>query len=78
VRAIRPDGSTVELIRMRPQADWARRYWFGQPVALPRGTQIDVVATLQEPLLPPGAAPIVPRRQDPSSLRLTLNVVPAR
>ena len=78
VRAVRPDGSRAELIRVRPQADWARRYWFAQPVLLPRGTHIDVVATLRDALLPPGAAPIVARRPDLSSLRLTLNVVPVR
>jgi hypothetical protein len=78
VRAVRPDGSRAELIRIRPQADWARRYWFAQPIDLPRGTRIEVVATNRDTLLPPGAAPIVARRPDPSSVRLTLNVVPAR
>jgi hypothetical protein len=78
VRAVRPDGSRAELIRVRPQADWARRYWFAQPVALPRGTQIGVVVTNRDILLPPGAAPVVARRPNISSLRLTLNVVPAR
>ena len=78
VRAIRPDGSRAELIRIRPRTGWIRRYWFAQPVPLPRGTQIDVVVTIRDALLPPGAAPLVAKRPDPSSLRLTLNVVPAR
>ncbi len=76
VEAVRPDGSRVELIRFHPQADWARRYWFEQPIALPRGSRIEAVATFDDTLLPPGAAP--PRRADHSALRLTLNVVATR
>jgi hypothetical protein len=72
VDAIRPDGSHVELIRFRPQPDWARRYWFEHPIALPRGSRIDAVAAFEDALLPPGAAPA--KRADTSTLRLTLNV----
>jgi hypothetical protein len=72
VEATRPDGSHVELIRFRPQPDWARRYWFEQPIALPRGSRIDTVAIFDDALLPPGAAPV--KRADASALRLTLNV----
>jgi len=71
----RPDGSRTELIRFRPQADWARRYWLAEPVMLPRGSRITVVATFNDVLLPPGAAPLVQKRPDPSSLRVTVNVV---
>ena len=70
--AIRPDGSHIELIHFRPQPDWARRYWFERPIALPRGTRIDAVATFEDALLPPGAAPV--KRADAATLRLTLNV----
>ena len=72
VEAIRPDGSRIELIRFRPQPDWARRYWFERPIALPRGSRIEAVATFEDALLPPGAAPA--KRADMSALRLTLNV----
>ena len=57
VEAIRPDGSHIELIRFRPQPDWARRYWFERPISLPRGSRIEAVATFADALLPPGAAP---------------------
>jgi hypothetical protein len=73
VDAVRPDGSRVELIRFHPQPDWARRYWFAQPIALPRGTRLEAVATFDPELLPPGAAPARP--VDSSALRLTLDVV---
>jgi hypothetical protein len=74
VDATRPDGSHIELIRFRPQPDWARRYWFVRPIALPRGSRIDAIATFEDALLPPGAAPA--RRADASTLQLTLNVIP--
>ena len=75
VTAQQPNGAREQLIRFRPQPDWARRYWFSTPVALPRGTRISVAATMDEALLPPGAAPLLPKRPDASALRLTLNVV---
>jgi hypothetical protein len=78
VTALSPDGARVELIRFRPQPDWARRYWFAQPIALPKGTRVTVAAAFDEPLLPPGAAPLNPKRPDRSALRLTLNVVSSR
>jgi hypothetical protein len=73
VEAVRPDGARVELIRFHPQPDWARRYWFAHPIALPRGTRLEAVATFDAELLPPGAAPAKPA--DGSTLRLTLDVV---
>ena len=45
VRAERPDGSRVDLIRFRPQPDWTRRYWFKDPVALPKGTRVTAEVT---------------------------------
>jgi hypothetical protein len=75
LRADRPDGTKVDLIRFRPQPDWRQRYWFEHPVALPRGTRLTLDASFGESLLPPGAAPVTPKRPDPASLRLTLNVV---
>jgi hypothetical protein len=73
VEALRPDGSRVELIQFHPQPDWARRYWFVHPIALPRGTRLEAVATFDEELLPPGAAPA--KRADASTLALTLDVI---
>jgi hypothetical protein len=76
VTADRPDGSREELITFRPMAGWARRYWFAEPVFLPRGTTVTVTADLNDnALLPPGALPPA-GPLDPSAVRLTLNVVP--
>jgi len=76
VNATRPDGSKEELIAFRPRPGWARRYWFAQPIALPRGTRVEVIARFDEDaLLPPGALPAP--RVEPATVRLTLNVVPA-
>ena len=61
------------LIRFRPQADSARRYWLVEAVTLPRGSRITVVATFSDVLLPPRRAPALKR---PTWLhRVTVNVV---
>jgi hypothetical protein len=57
VRAIRPDGTREELIAFRPRTDWLRRYWFREPIALPRGTRIEVTAAPEADRLQPPAAP---------------------
>jgi hypothetical protein len=82
VEAVRPDGSRVPMIRLNTRADWDRRYWFERPLALPRGTRVEVTANLEDPDMlssaftaAPGAATATAR---PSSMRLTLNVIPAR
>jgi hypothetical protein len=77
--AVHPDGSRIELIRFQPQPDWTRRYWFDQPVALPRGSRLEVVAAFddKDALLPPGAAPIAPRTPEPASARITFDVIRA-
>jgi hypothetical protein len=82
VEAIKPDGSRVPMIRLNTRADWDRRYWFEKPMTLPRGTRVEVTANLQDPDMlsaaftsTPGAA-AAPARA--SSMRLTLNVIPAR
>jgi hypothetical protein len=75
--ALRPDGSREELISFRPRADWARRYWFREPISLPRGTRIQVTGKLDDALLPPAAArPPQPAARAPFSL--ALNVVRAK
>ena len=82
VEAVRPDGSRAPIIRLNTRANWNRRYWFERPLALPRGTTIEVVATLRDPDLlstafaAPTATPSAPANQ-PSGVRLALNVVPA-
>jgi hypothetical protein len=72
VQATKPDGSQVMLIRFRPQPDWARRYWFDRPIALPRGTKIEVTAASDD-LLPPGATPV--KASGAPAASLTLNVI---
>ena len=55
VTAVRPDGAREELIAFRPRADWARRYWFREPLSLPRGTVLETtIAPDDTSLLPPG------------------------
>ena len=73
--AVRPDGSREDLISYRPRADWQRRYWFREPISLPRGTRLEVEARLDDALLPPAAAR--PQQTERSSLSLALNVVSA-
>jgi mono/diheme cytochrome c family protein len=82
VEAVKPDGSRVPMIRINTRADWDRRYWFEKPMALPRGTRVEVTANLQDPDMlsaaftsTPGAT-AAPART--GAMRLTLNVIPAR
>jgi hypothetical protein len=82
VEAVKPDGSRVPMIRLNTRADWDRRYWFERPLALPRGTRIEVTANLDDPdilssafTVTPGASPATAHA---SSMRITLNVIPAR
>jgi hypothetical protein len=75
VRAARPDGSGTELIRLRQQPDWVRRYWFEHPLALPRGTRIEVSAAFDAPLLPPGAVPLPATPAAAEPVQVTLDVV---
>jgi hypothetical protein len=78
VQATKPDGSTEMLIAFRPQANWARRYWFRQPIELPAGTRIEVRAAHEDEsaMLPPGAISRAPAGS--TDIRLTLNVIAAR
>jgi len=80
-QAILPSGQRMPLIRLNTRADWARRYWFEKPIALPRGTKIEVVADLEDPDILSAAyggaaAPKPPA--PPLPMRLSLNVVPAQ
>ena len=82
VEAVRPDGSRAPMIRLNTRADWNRRYWFERPLALPRGSRIEVVATLRDPDLlsaafaAPTATAAAPKPATP--VRLSLNVIPAQ
>jgi hypothetical protein len=49
VEAVRPDGTRTPLVRFTTQPDWMRRYWFAQPVGLPKGTNIEVRGTVEDP-----------------------------
>ena len=78
VVAVRPDGSREELISFQPQADWRRRYWFREPILLPRGTRIQVTADFGGDRLLPPAAASTPQPNARFSLSLALNVLAAR
>jgi hypothetical protein len=76
VTAVAPDGSRRELIAFHPQREWARRFWFTEPIALERGTKLETTVTFDDetPALPlsQGSAST---QQDSSAVRLTLNVI---
>jgi hypothetical protein len=78
VTAISPTGARRELIAFHPQRDWARRYWFQEPIALERGTRIESTISFDDesPSLSPSPGG-EPRSQDLSAVRLTLNVISA-
>ena len=81
VEAVRPDGSRTPMIRLNTRPDWDRRYWFERPLALPRGSKVEVIANLDDPDILSSAfsATSTPRAPAPVSIvRLALNVVPAR
>jgi hypothetical protein len=78
--AILPNGTRTPLIRMKTRVDWTRRYWFEKPITVPRGTNIEVVADLEDPDLLSSAAfggftaPKPPAH--PLEMRLSLDVIP--
>jgi len=80
VTARRPDGTRAELIAFHPRPGWVRRYWFREPIPLPRGTRLDTTVTADDetPMLPLSVAPSTATRTDLSAVRLTLNVVAIR
>jgi hypothetical protein len=79
VAAVLPDGSHTPMIRLNTRADWARRYWFEKPLALPRGSRIDVTAKFENPDLLSEAfnslAPTKPQASAESPVRLVLDVI---
>jgi hypothetical protein len=79
VEAIRPDGSRAPLLRLNTRADWDRRYWFERPIALPRGTRVQVTANLQDPdLMAMAFSSNSARPASPSPFRLMLSVISAQ
>ena len=70
VTVIRPDGSREDLIRLaRAPANWQHSYPFDAPIALPKGSRIEVSARL-DPEAPDGA--------ETTGLRVWMDVVPGR
>ena len=82
VAAVLPDGSRAPMIRLNTRADWSRRYWFEKPIALPRGSRIEVVANLENPDILSEAFGSVGSTPKPAvtapPLKLAINVVPAK
>jgi hypothetical protein len=77
-QAILPDGQRAPLIKLLTRADWTRRYWFEKPISLPRGTKIEVLATLDDPDLMSAAYGKASVPKPPAAgtvVRLSLDVV---
>lgn len=74
---VSPTGVRTTVIKMAARPNWARRYWFDQPLALSRGTKIEVKAVLNgdDPLLPPTGTPLPPQPLNGSPIRVVLDVV---
>jgi len=80
VEAVRPDGVRTPMLRLNTRADWDRRYWFTRPLALTRGTKIEVTANFEDPDILSSAFAVAPPttpKPRPETLRLTLDVLPA-
>jgi hypothetical protein len=60
---VKPDGTRTALVHLAVRPDWTRRYWFAKPLALSRGSTIQVVAVLNgaDGVLPPAASPTPPQ-----------------
>jgi hypothetical protein len=83
VDVVGSDGTRTPMIRLTTQPDWQRRCWFDRPLALPRGSRIEVKATLRRPEegslgMVPVAAAARPSASADSRLRLWIDVVPAQ
>jgi mono/diheme cytochrome c family protein len=78
VEAVRPDGGRAAIIRLNTRPDWQRRYWLAQPLALPRGSRIEVTANMANPdILSEAFGPIAPKAaSSPSPIELAIDVVP--
>ena len=74
VVAVSPDGTRDTLVAIRARSEWARRYWFNEPVVLRRGGRLEVTARSDETLLAPQAPRIPVRPLDPATFRLVMDV----
>jgi mono/diheme cytochrome c family protein len=45
IEAVRPDGTRVPVVGFGVRPGWDQRYWLARPIALPKGTRIDVKST---------------------------------
>jgi hypothetical protein len=79
VDAVTAAGARTPVIQLAVRPDWMRRYWFEQPLALPRGTRIEVIAVLNgaDTLLPPSGTPLPPQVVDGTPIRVTFDVIAA-
>jgi hypothetical protein len=80
VEAVRPDGSRTPIIRFATRPEWARRYWFAEPLSLPRGTRVEVHGKVLDPDLVAAAfgGPVSPEKTAGlTRMTLALDVVPA-
>lgn len=77
VDVARPDGTHEELVALRAERGWARRYWFERPLTLPAGTVVTIrPRAVPTPLLPgPPSASAAAAAAD-AAPQLLLHVIP--
>ena len=78
MEAVTPDGRRTPLVRFVTRTDWARRYWLNTPLALPRGTRIEVSGVVEDADLTAAAFGGPSGAQKPAgagTLKLALDVV---
>ena len=77
VEAVRPDGSRETMLLLsQPSPDWESQYWLASPLSLPRGSRVEVRATLADPDTEP--APTDDADAVASPIRIRLDYVPRR
>jgi mono/diheme cytochrome c family protein len=45
IEAVRPDGSRLPIGGFSTRSGWDQRYWLARPVAVPKGTRVDVTTS---------------------------------
>lgn len=77
VDTVTPAGVRMPLIGLAIRPNWARRYWFDQPVTLRKGTRIEVRAVIDgaDTLLPPAGSPLPPQKLDGARVRVMFDVI---
>jgi hypothetical protein len=77
VDVTRPDGSTENVIALRALPGWARRYWFKQPLLIPKGSKYSLRVSRLDENDEPGAT--TPKSADDNlPPAVTLNLTAAR